>query len=82
MSFRNLLVLLCYMLMISSSLSTDWKHYYDTGNFTANSTYARNRNLLQFYNTTIGQDPDKVYGLALCRGDVSSDDCGSCVNST
>ncbi|KAH7569075.1 hypothetical protein JRO89_XS06G0098700 [Xanthoceras sorbifolium] len=47
MSFRNLLVLLCYMLMISSSLSTDWKHYYDTGNFTANSTYARNRNLLQ-----------------------------------
>ncbi|KAH7569072.1 hypothetical protein JRO89_XS06G0098300 [Xanthoceras sorbifolium] len=59
--------------MISSSLSTDWKHCYDTGNFTANSTYARNGNLLLsslasnitgykgFYNTTIGQDPDKVY---------------------
>ncbi|KAH7569092.1 hypothetical protein JRO89_XS06G0104200 [Xanthoceras sorbifolium] len=72
--------------MISSSLATEWKHCYDTGNFTANSTYARNRNLLLsslasnitgykgFYNTTIGQDPDKVYGLALCRGDVSSED--------
>ncbi|KAL5774737.1 hypothetical protein ACOSP7_012294 [Xanthoceras sorbifolium] len=83
MSFRNLLVLLWYMLMISSSLSTDWKHCYDTGNFTANSTYARNGNLLLsslasnitgykgFYNTTIGQDPDKVYGLTLCKGDVS-----------
>ncbi|KAL5772975.1 hypothetical protein ACOSP7_012592 [Xanthoceras sorbifolium] len=94
MSFRNLLVLLWYMLMISSNLATEWKHCYDTGNFTANSTYARNRNLLLsslasnitgykgFYNTTIGQDPDKVYGLALCRGDVSSEDCGSCVNST
>ncbi|KAL5839819.1 hypothetical protein ACOSQ4_012427 [Xanthoceras sorbifolium] len=89
MSFRNLLVLLWYTLMISSSLATEWKHCYDTGNFTANSTYARNRNLLLsslasnitgykgFYNTTIGQDPDKVYGLALCRGDVSSEDCGS-----
>ncbi|TXG48140.1 hypothetical protein EZV62_027434 [Acer yangbiense] len=58
------------------------------------STYATNRNLLLsslasnitvlksgFYNTTIGQEPDKVYGLTLSRGDVSSKDCNSCVNS-
>ena len=26
-----------------------------------------------------GRDPDKVYGLAQCRGDVSSKDCSSCI---
>ncbi|KAK3188240.1 hypothetical protein Dsin_027801 [Dipteronia sinensis] len=99
MNFRNLFVFLRYMLtirMISCATNWDlWEHCYDTGNFTANSTYATNRNLLVsslasnitvlnsgFYNTTIGQEPDKVYGLALCRGDVSSEDCSSCVNST
>ncbi|TXG47183.1 hypothetical protein EZV62_026477 [Acer yangbiense] len=82
--------------MISCATNWDrWDECYDTGNFTANSTYATNRNLLLsslatnitvlnsgFYNTTIGQEPDKVYGLALCRGDGSSEDCSSCVNST
>ncbi|KAK2644349.1 hypothetical protein Ddye_019544, partial [Dipteronia dyeriana] len=99
MNFRNLFVFLWYMLTISTiSCTTNWdrwEHCYDTGNFTANSTYATNRNLLLsslasnitvlnsgFYNTTIGQEPDRVYGLALCRGDVSSKDCSSCVNST
>ncbi|KAK4858459.1 hypothetical protein QYF36_016670 [Acer negundo] len=81
---------------VISTLTINWTHCYDTGNFTADSTYATNRNLLLsslasniitvlesgFYNSTIGQEPDKVYGLALCRGDVSSEDCSSCVNST
>ncbi|KAB2022629.1 hypothetical protein ERO13_D07G203500v2 [Gossypium hirsutum] len=26
-----------------------------------------------------GKDPDKVYGLAQCRGDVSNKDCSSCI---
>ena len=99
MSCRNLFVFLSlYMLSIRviSTLNINWTHCYDTGNFTADSNYATNRNLLlsslasniitvlksSFYNTTIGQEPDKVYGLALCRGDVSSEDCSSCVNST
>ncbi|GKU88814.1 hypothetical protein SLEP1_g3032 [Rubroshorea leprosula] len=29
--------------------------------------------------TSYGNDPDKVYGLAQCRGDVSSKDCYSCI---
>ncbi|KAK2644340.1 hypothetical protein Ddye_019535 [Dipteronia dyeriana] len=77
---------------VISTLATNWTHCYSTGNFTGDSTYATNRNLLLsslasninsgFYNTSIGQEPDKVYGLALCRGDVSSEDCSSCVSST
>ncbi|XP_031270575.1 cysteine-rich receptor-like protein kinase 10 [Pistacia vera] len=33
-----------------------------------------------FYNANAGQDPNKVYGLFLCRGDVSPTTCRDCVN--
>lgn len=35
-----------------------------------------------FYNTTIGNSPNQVYGLALCRGDLipPSDDCNTCLS--
>ncbi|KAJ0075747.1 hypothetical protein Patl1_33889 [Pistacia atlantica] len=67
---------------------------YDTGNFTTNSVYGKNRDLILsnlasnvstnggFYTATIGQDTDEVYALALCRGDSSSETCFSCVNTT
>ncbi|KAK8674540.1 hypothetical protein V6N13_032650 [Hibiscus sabdariffa] len=32
-----------------------------------------------FFNDTKGEDPDKVYGLFLCRGDVQPDNCQSCI---
>ncbi|CAK7350917.1 unnamed protein product [Dovyalis caffra] len=63
------------------------------GNFTSNSTYAKNRDLVLrslasnvtanrgFYNTTIGFGNDTVYGLVLCMSDPSAQDCSSCVNS-
>lgn len=60
--------------------------------FARNSTYETNLNLLLsslssnadgtdgFYTTTVGQQaPDKIYGLFLCRGDVTSDVCQNCV---
>ncbi|KAF2303631.1 hypothetical protein GH714_020368 [Hevea brasiliensis] len=65
-----------------------------TGNFTTNSTYAKNRGLLLsslasnvianggFYTATVGQGTDEVYGLALCRADSSSEACSNCVNTT
>ncbi|XP_077220179.1 cysteine-rich receptor-like protein kinase 25 [Tasmannia lanceolata] len=64
----------------------------DTGNYTANSTYHTNLNSLLpslssnatrtgFYNTTIGQTPDRVYAVVLCRGDVSPADCQSCLDT-
>ncbi|KAK9214521.1 hypothetical protein WN944_006514 [Citrus x changshan-huyou] len=33
-----------------------------------------------FYNTTTGHEPNKVYGLFLCRGDFGTDTCQNCVN--
>ncbi|KAK2640644.1 hypothetical protein Ddye_028439 [Dipteronia dyeriana] len=58
------------------SINTDavWLCSYP-GNFTTNSTFGRNRDLILstlasqvsvnggFYNATVGQDPDKVYAL-------------------
>ncbi|XP_050204782.1 cysteine-rich repeat secretory protein 38-like [Mercurialis annua] len=59
-------------------------------NFTANGPYESNLNKLAgnlnlqvpkqgFGFGSSGQDPDQVYGLGLCRGDVSSSDCKNCV---
>uniref|UniRef100_A0A5K0W4L1 Gnk2-homologous domain-containing protein n=1 Tax=Nymphaea colorata TaxID=210225 RepID=A0A5K0W4L1_9MAGN len=31
-----------------------------------------------FYNTTVGKEPDQVYGLVQCHIDVSADECRSC----
>ncbi|CAH9103957.1 unnamed protein product [Cuscuta europaea] len=64
------------------------------GNFTANSTYAANRALLfsklstnitssygLFINTTVGRGVDKIYGIALCRADSTSETCTKCVTT-
>ncbi|CAN8270390.1 unnamed protein product [Cochlearia groenlandica] len=60
------------------------------GMFTSNSAYESNLNTLLpnlsykvpstgFATASTGNDPDNVNGLALCRGDASSSDCGSCI---
>ncbi|KAM5588589.1 hypothetical protein ABKV19_006847 [Rosa sericea] len=60
--------------------------------YTANSPFENNLKLLLeslssntsisggFYNDTIGNSSDWVYGQALCRGDVNSTVCQSCVH--
>ncbi|XP_023894979.1 cysteine-rich receptor-like protein kinase 26 [Quercus suber] len=65
----------------------------DNGNYTSNSTYKANLNQLLssvssnteidygFYNSSYGQNPDKVYAIGLCRGDVKPDVCRSCLNN-
>ncbi|XP_050258373.1 cysteine-rich receptor-like protein kinase 29 isoform X2 [Quercus robur] len=65
----------------------------DKGNYTSKSTYNANlNNALSslssnteidygFYNFSYGQNPDKVYSLGLCRGDVQPDICRSCLNN-
>ena len=70
------------------------KSCYNTGTFSNNSTYANNLNLLLsslpsnvtanggFYNTSAGQDPNKVYALALCRGDLETGKCYNCMNTS
>ncbi|XP_074577192.1 cysteine-rich repeat secretory protein 38-like [Curcuma longa] len=63
-----------------------------TGNFTANSTYQTNLNQVLsslylnastsgFATSTVGQIPDLVIGLALCRGDVKTTECRACLNT-
>ncbi|KAF7149766.1 hypothetical protein RHSIM_Rhsim02G0113900 [Rhododendron simsii] len=66
----------------------------NSGNFTSNSTYGKNRNQILsslpsnvttndgFFTASLTQDSETVYVLALCRGDVSNDSCFDCVNYT
>ncbi|PWA76292.1 gnk2-like domain-containing protein [Artemisia annua] len=63
-------------------------------NSTVNTVYQANvRNLLDslvtsaplqdgFFNTTVGDGSDQVYGLAWCRADVSPEACSDCLNSS
>ncbi|KAK6932377.1 Protein kinase domain [Dillenia turbinata] len=67
----------------------------DTTTLSSNSSYKNNLNILLsslesnsttapngFYNYTVGnQASNTVYGLFLCRGDVSSDTCQTCVTA-
>ncbi|XP_010247622.1 PREDICTED: cysteine-rich receptor-like protein kinase 10 [Nelumbo nucifera] len=66
----------------------------NTTTYTTNSTFQTNLNFLLsslssnatptnngFYNTTAGRIPDRVYGLFLCRGDITDDVCQSCVET-
>lgn len=73
-------------------------HNCPSKNFTPNSAYQSNLNLLLstlrsnatrgssdkfskgFYNTTTGHEPNKVYGLFLCRGDFGAETCQNCVS--
>ncbi|GKV19290.1 hypothetical protein SLEP1_g29575 [Rubroshorea leprosula] len=62
----------------------------NTTTFIRNSTYQTNLNSLLsafssataingFYNTTFGENSNRIYGLFLCRGDVSTTTCRNCV---
>ncbi|KAK2644370.1 hypothetical protein Ddye_019565 [Dipteronia dyeriana] len=93
-----------FLLSLSSSMLTftgaaDPKYPYLywrclDNNFTRNSTYQSNLNLLLsslvfngangsygFFNATAGQDPNRVYGLFQCRNDVTTSICQDCVVS-
>ncbi|KAH8493503.1 hypothetical protein H0E87_020308, partial [Populus deltoides] len=92
MGSKTIVSLLFHVIIISITL-TDAEVCYDTGNFTANSTYAKNRDLVLrslasnvtnnggFYNTTIGLGNDTVYGIVLCMASPSAEKCSSCVSS-
>ncbi|KAG6736089.1 hypothetical protein POTOM_061212 [Populus tomentosa] len=91
MGSKTIVSLLLHVIIVSITL-TDAQICYTTGNFTANSTYAKNRDLVLrslasnvtsnggFYNTTIGLGNDTVYGLVLCMASPSAENCSSCVN--
>lgn len=63
------------------------------GNYTNSSIYKANINTLLdsissetniytgFYNISVGQDPNIVNGIALCRGDLLEQDCHACLKN-
>ncbi|TYH84139.1 hypothetical protein ES332_D02G178700v1 [Gossypium tomentosum] len=67
---------------------------YDTGNFTLNSTYGKNRDLILasllpnvsenggFFTASIGQNSNKIYALGMCRGDSTPNGCYTCLNAS
>ncbi|XP_058739378.1 cysteine-rich receptor-like protein kinase 44 [Vicia villosa] len=64
------------------------------GNYTANSTYDNNLKTLissfyshkeinyGFYNFSYGQDPNKVYAIGMCSGDLKPNECLTYLNSS
>ena len=64
------------------------------GNYTNSSIYKTNLNTFLasisseplndsgFYNISVGQAPNTVNGIALCRGDATQQDCHQCLNDT
>ncbi|KAF2303634.1 hypothetical protein GH714_020415 [Hevea brasiliensis] len=94
MSPLKLFIILPFLLVITVAQSPTYLYHFcsNTTTFTANSTYQANLNLLLsslssnstgnntgFYSTSTGRDPDDIYGLFLCRGDITSDACQTCV---
>ncbi|CAK7350801.1 unnamed protein product [Dovyalis caffra] len=69
-------------------------YYNNVGNYTTNSTFQRNLNSLLsslasntqidygFYNLSVGEIPERVNAIALCRGDVAVDACQRFVNNS
>nr|XP_009418900.1 PREDICTED: putative receptor-like protein kinase At4g00960 isoform X1 [Musa acuminata subsp. malaccensis]XP_018673867.1 PREDICTED: putative receptor-like protein kinase At4g00960 isoform X1 [Musa acuminata subsp. malaccensis] len=86
--FSLVLMLRCY----GTSSSKLWSYCPNDANYTTNSTFQYNLNLLLaslssstaatgYSNDTEGQSSDQVHGLALCRGDVSSSVCQTCLDA-
>ncbi|XP_039155004.1 cysteine-rich repeat secretory protein 38-like [Eucalyptus grandis] len=87
------LFLLSFFLLLDTSFSADPLYHICFGkdNYTSGSPFKTNLDSLLttlvskvppsgFGTGSSGEGNDQVYGLALCRGDVSSSDCKSCVS--
>ncbi|KAF8043204.1 hypothetical protein BT93_A1523 [Corymbia citriodora subsp. variegata] len=87
------LLLLSFVLLVGTSFGVDPLYHICFGkeNYTSGSPFKTNLDGLLsalvskvppsgFGTSSSGEGNDEVYGLALCRGDVSSPDCKSCVS--
>jgi hypothetical protein len=96
-SFFYFLILLIISIVSQAKAQPDFLNNFcidDNGNYTANSTYQKNLNILLsnlstntqinygFYNFSYGQNTDKVNAIGLCRGDVKPDACRKCLNDS
>ncbi|XP_020421409.1 LOW QUALITY PROTEIN: putative receptor-like protein kinase At4g00960 [Prunus persica] len=94
-SFRFLFFLSPVLFLMISTQSQSPYCYNDKGNYTTKSTYQTNLNTLLsslsspsnngngygFYNSSYGENPDQVYAIGLCRGDVTVDNCRGCLSN-
>ncbi|KAK0588989.1 hypothetical protein LWI29_008191 [Acer saccharum] len=87
-----LLITLAFLLHTAFGASSPYIYHYcsSSQNYTSNGPYESNLNKLAAYlnyqtpptgfgKGALGQKPNQANGLALCRGDVSSSDCKTCV---
>ncbi|XP_026425318.1 putative receptor-like protein kinase At4g00960 [Papaver somniferum] len=79
--FSNLLITIRY-----TTAQEYFNHLCLGANYTNGSKFQSNLNILfpsiiqnRYYNATVGQSPDTVYGSIQCRGDVTLDACQNCV---
>ncbi|RHN51949.1 putative protein kinase RLK-Pelle-DLSV family [Medicago truncatula] len=91
--FLSILIRFLCFATIEAQDSTFLHSYCSTNGTTSNSTYQINTKTLlsslsskatgntEFYNTTVttGNHSDSVYGLFMCRGDVSFQICDECI---
>ncbi|CAN6913982.1 unnamed protein product [Brassica oleracea] len=91
-------IILCFLLTIKTNVilvSARDQQCLAKGSFNTNSTFNKNRLLLLsslpsnvtaqnnfFYNSSLGQDRDKIYALAMCIPDTETEDCSNCVKTT
>ncbi|XP_042987042.1 putative receptor-like protein kinase At4g00960 isoform X1 [Carya illinoinensis] len=90
--FFSCLILILHLFAVT--LAQDPYVCSDKGNYTSNSTYRVNLNTVLasmssntkisygFYNSSVGENSDQVNAIALCRGDIGTDECRSCVNAS
>ncbi|XVF25124.1 hypothetical protein REPUB_Repub13aG0186800 [Reevesia pubescens] len=90
--FASLFYLLAFAFLLQTAFGADPLFHFcsNSGNFSAYDPYESNLNKLTGYLSiqappsgfglgSIGQKPNQPYGLSLCRGDVSTPDCKTCV---
>ncbi|XP_019441547.1 PREDICTED: cysteine-rich receptor-like protein kinase 25 [Lupinus angustifolius] len=90
----KLILHIFFLTFLNFSIANDHmylKHSCSSNNtFTLNSTYQSNLHTIlttlsshaatiQFYNTTVSATSETVYGLFMCRGDVTSEMCQECI---
>ncbi|XP_064957328.1 cysteine-rich receptor-like protein kinase 6 [Musa acuminata AAA Group] len=92
-STQFLLLYLVLLFVPSPTVAFTWQVCSTSaGNFTANSTYESNLNLLLsslvsngsapgFFTDTVGRIPNQVQGLVLCRGDTNPTTCRLCLSN-
>ncbi|KAG6703114.1 hypothetical protein I3842_07G067600 [Carya illinoinensis] len=90
--FFTYLILILHL--FAPTLAQDIYECSDEGNYTSNSAYRANLHTILasmssdtkisygFYNFSVGESSDKVNAIALCRGDIGTDECRSCVNTS